>query len=1067
MLNLGNKTVSSLIIHNKEVQSIITTDNVVLYEKESTPILSEPNSITISTSKYILSEHDTDTCVLTATVTDENNNPCNNQTVTFKANNTVLGTAITDNTGVATYTYNSQGNGEFYASANIGNLSSNSLLIEDCKYYKESISSTITPQVPISSYTVIEFDVIKKVNQSTNATATLQVGNNTDYLACGYGASANTIMYFFERTSSVSILQQNSSPYLTLNKNYHVKLIINGTTAIMLIGDKQYVIKDIGVSLDKLNKIDYNSNALISNIKVNDIKVSDSISLSASKTILSDYDDSNAFTDWTGTYTTGTDKYYYLTPTSTTTFNKTLPSSFELRYKFKTKTTGTSGTGLLWSIGTDANNCVLIGHEASDRRIRLYTRSNGSNTSRYTQNYSFNFQEWTDTIIRYEDNIISITVNNNTLSYELSDASLLKSYDTYNQLEIADIIITDLETGTVVSDSSNSSVISASVLDSNDNPVVNGVVVFDDELSEEILVTDNSGVCQFEYVSQGIGDVLINANTGNVNDSLLLEDCQYYNDGSSINGLDVKSGVSCSSDGEWITITTSTSGEKFVYPPVCYTGSDDWEVSFKCSTSNFNNQAFGLQMENCGTTTYSGDSQYTAYTGSQFGNCMGAGNKTYSLSDNDLITFKRLGGYWRLYVNNNTEIFNRQYNWTNSRVPGFYTNKSRIQRLKELKYKWLRSYSLTINAPTSMLVNTEQIISGVLSDNKGNYIINKNVSLLVNGIVVDTQKTNNEGIVSFEYIPSSVGSQNIQLIHTNDNSNYDCESLIYNITVTSDKLILNTDKNIISYNHNETCVLTATYDDGSGATINLYNNDTDTLLGVMTDNNDGTYSYTYNATGYGDITIRAECDNEYATTSISDCLLYDDGSIDKSSSYGIYVTNSGGYATFIHDNTNKWYDFTVDTVKDRFKIMQFGDFTDNDLLYELDILIANKTTPFNCIANIRDVNNASDGNSNGLQLGTWTSQRFVRFMKNNNNMGTDSPSGALSTGVNYRLIASMDNTNSTLTATIFNKDTDSVLLTKTWNDTVSTNDKWYATFGQFGYNSATTTRIKRIMVKKI
>lgn len=874
----GNKAISSLYINNKEVQSIITSDNVVLYEKESTPILSELNNISISASKYILSEYDNDTCVLSAIVTDENNNTCSNQTVTFKSNNTVLGTAITNSNGVATYTYNSQGVGEFYASASIDNLSSNSLLIEDCKYYKETVSSNITPQVPISSYTIIEFDVIKKVNQSGNASATLQVGNNTDYVGIGYGASANTIMYFFERTSSVSILQQNSSPYLTLNKTYHVKLIITGTTAIMVIGDNQYVIKDIGVSLDKLNKIEYNSNALISNVKVNDIKVSDSISLSASKILLSDYDDSNAFNDWTGTYTTGTDKYQYLTPTNNTTFNKTLPSEFELKYKFKTKTTGTSGTGLLWLIGTDANNCVLIGHEPSDRRIRLYSRINGSNTSRYIQNYAFNFQEWTDTKIRYEDNIISITVNNNTLSYELSDVSLLKSYDTYNQLEIADIIITDLNTGEIVSDSSNNSIVSASVVDSNDNPVKNGVVVFDDEISEEIKVTNGVGVCQYEYVSQGFGDVLINANTGNANDSLLLEDCQYYNDGSSINGLDVKSGVSCNSDGEWITITTSTSGEKFVYPPVCYTGDDNWEVSFKCKTSDFSNQAFGLQMENCGTTTYSGDSQYTAYnTSKQFANCMGAGNKSYSnLSDNDKITFRRVNGYWRLHINDTTEIFNRQYNWTNSRVPGFYTNSGRVQRLKELKYKLIRTYDLTINAPSLLDTRTNNTITGILTDNLNNPIINKSVNLLVNDTVVDTQTTNKQGIVSFNYLPNNtLSSLNLKLLHTNNNSNYSCVSTELNIPVYNG-LLLETDTKILSQYSMEDVVLTATYEGGSGHTVEIsFDNTTD----IMIDNGDGTYSYTYDAMGSGEVTFTASVGNISSSCIIEDCIYYNDGTI--------------------------------------------------------------------------------------------------------------------------------------------------------------------------------------------
>ena len=706
-------------------------------------------------------------------------------------------------------------------------------------------------------------------------------------------------------------------------------------------------------------------------------------------------------------------------------------------------------------IEENPNIFTFIGTLSNDNKI-LYVGEVGN-----TSSVLLNFENKTvSSLYIHNKEVQSIITSNNVILYEKENSVTPVVSEPYSiSLSASKYILSEHDTDTCV--------LTAIVTDENNDACSNQSVVFTSDTTVlGTTTTDSNGVATLNYNSQGNGDIFITANINDLySNSILIEDCQYYNDGSTVTGLDVKSGVSCSSDGEWITITTSTSGEKFVYPPVCYTGSDNWEVSFKCKTSSYTNQAFGLQMENCGTTTYSGDSQYTSYSGSSFGNCMGAGNKTYSnLSDNDKLTFKRIDGYWRLYVNDATEVFNRQYTWSNSRVPGFYTNKSRIQRLKELKYKLIRSYNLTINVPTSILLNTEQTFTGVLTDNSNNPCINQNVNLVIDNVIVDTQRTNNNGLVTFNYTPSSVGSISVKLTHT---GNYNCESLTHTLTIGSDKLSLNANKNIISHKHNETCNLTAIYNDGSGATINLYNDDTDTLLGVMTDNNDGTYSYTYNATGYGDLTFRAECDNESVTTSISDYLLYDDASIDKSNSYGIYVSNSGGYATFTYDNTNKWYDFTVDTLKDKLKIMQFGEFTDNDLLYELDILIVNKTTPFNCMSNLRDVNDVADGNSNGLQLGTWSNQRFVRFMKNNTNMNTDSPSGALGTGVNYRLIASIDNTNSTLTATIFNKDTDSVLLTKTWNDTVSTNDKWYAIFGQYGYGSATTTRIKRIMVKKL
>ncbi len=169
---------------------------------------------------------------------------------------------------------------------------------------------------------------------------------------------------------------------------------------------------------------------------------------------------------------------------------------------------------------------------------------------------------------------------------------------------------------------------------------------------------------------------------------LPISNTVYYNDGSNVNGLTIQNGVSCTSDGEWIVITTSTSGEKYVYPPVCFTGSDNWEISFKCKTSSYSNQAFGLQMENCGTTTYSGDAQYISWSSSRFNNCMGYGSISYSLTDNDVVTIRRLNGSWILLVNG-VQKFSRSYTWSNQRVPGFYTNSGRTQRLKDLRIRIL------------------------------------------------------------------------------------------------------------------------------------------------------------------------------------------------------------------------------------------------------------------------------------------------------------------------------------------------------------------------------------------
>lgn len=66
-----------------------------------------------------------------------------------------------------------------------------------------------------------------------------------------------------------------------------------------------------------------------------------------------------------------------------------------------------------------------------------------------------------------------------------------------------------------------------------------------------------------------------------------------------------------------------------------------------------------------------------------------------------------------------------------------------------------------------------------------------------------------------------------------------------------------TDKNILSYYDSETATLTATHSQGAGKSISVYNAVTGTKIGDMTDNNDGTYTYTYNSAGVGDISMTA------------------------------------------------------------------------------------------------------------------------------------------------------------------------------------------------------------------
>ena len=146
------------------------------------------------------------------------------------------------------------------------------------------------------------------------------------------------------------------------------------------------------------------------------------------------------FNGWNGTFSTGTDTYDYLCPTGTgVSPSINLPSNWKMSYKFKNMRTDNDsrGTGL-YVIGTNTNNGVLIGHEGSDRRIRIYSRTNGSNTVRATENYVYSYQTWTDAEITYENGTITMTVGGKSVSYNLSSSVIIQFYNSYPELRIAE-----------------------------------------------------------------------------------------------------------------------------------------------------------------------------------------------------------------------------------------------------------------------------------------------------------------------------------------------------------------------------------------------------------------------------------------------------------------------------------------------------------------------------------------------------------------------------------------------------------------------------------------------------
>lgn len=230
--------------------------------------------------------------------------------------------------------------------------------------------------------------------------------------------------------------------------------------------------------------------------------------------------------------------------------------------------------------------------------------------------------------------------------------------------------------------------ITATVLDSEGNPCVGETVSFSVVDGEDLgtAVTDSSGEASVYYLGKGVGDLNIKAECMFVSKIYEVIDAKYYNDGSSVNGLTSQTNVSTTSDGEWITITTSTSGEKYVLSPVNVSSSDNWEMSLKIKLTNSQNCAFNLLNENSFSLF---NNVYMNITGSMFYFRLDGGTAqqiSHTFQDNDKITIRRQNGSW-IILHNDEQVYTKSYSWSGTKTIGWYTNQNRIQIMKEIIIK--------------------------------------------------------------------------------------------------------------------------------------------------------------------------------------------------------------------------------------------------------------------------------------------------------------------------------------------------------------------------------------------
>lgn len=236
---------------------------------------------------------------------------------------------------------------------------------------------------------------------------------------------------------------------------------------------------------------------------------------------------------------------------------------------------------------------------------------------------------------------------------------------------------------------SESATLTVTVTDNQGQTVTNkAVTILKNSVYYTSATTNSQGIATITYNSQATGDIqFIVSINDNISNSVSIEDCFYFNDGT-INDIVYPSSTSVTIENGAIKITKSTSGEdKFYYPTLRqFTSSDNIEVSIESARENETaDQPFSFSYNPSINSSTQGYFAYYESTNVWGGNISSNFNVSGTLTKGDIIKLVKIGTTHTIYQND-TLIVTQTKSISNSYIGG-YTNQNRIQRLKNIKIK--------------------------------------------------------------------------------------------------------------------------------------------------------------------------------------------------------------------------------------------------------------------------------------------------------------------------------------------------------------------------------------------
>ena len=262
-----------------------------------------------------------------------------------------------------------------------------------------------------------------------------------------------------------------------------------------------------------------------------------------------------------------------------------------------------------------------------------------------------------DGLTTLANKILDVPQGSECLTIELtSDKSILSYYDS----ETATLTATVRENGVVVSGKT--------------------VEFFKGSSSLGTATTNSSGIATKSYSSTGAGDVTFKATCESIDSSTItVEDCIFY--GLNTNAFTIPSSTTFSSNGTYITASTSTSSEKIVTLNHTLANADNWVFENEVAYTGTSEQLLAIIWND--STYYGGHGYGENYVYSYMGSQT---KKTHTVALGDKFIVRRENGTTSVYINDEL-IESKTVSHKSSFKVGYFINKGRTQYYKNIKLK--------------------------------------------------------------------------------------------------------------------------------------------------------------------------------------------------------------------------------------------------------------------------------------------------------------------------------------------------------------------------------------------